>query len=92
MDKIVNCVTFRNVEKFIQFLDKNLKCPYGSYDLNACLDELSSDYYQNGCSSYELSSWETKSRLPECIDYEAEYIPVNEPNVVQDDDDLVITF
>lgn len=65
---------FKNVNNFKVWLDKNLKTPYGYYDLNACLEDVWQQHCTNGSTDYELSQYETNSGCPECYDYEIEEI------------------
>lgn len=62
-----------NLEKIAEFFQKNLKMPYGVYDLNACIEDVIVQRGASGCNIYELSSFETKSGNPECYSYEYEY-------------------
>ena len=70
--------TFKNVERFQAWLEEKLKMPYGSYDLQACLDDLDRKHCEcglgEGSHDYELRPWETKSGRPELINYTCEYI------------------
>lgn len=65
---------YKNLDKFKQWIEKNLKMPYGCYDLDACLKEVWMQHCSGGSTNYELSPYETNSGYPECYDYEIEEI------------------
>lgn len=62
-----------NVENFEDFLKENLKIYYEE-NLNEYLEEVSTQLGQSGNTHYEIGSCYTKSKNPECYDYEVEYI------------------
>lgn len=61
---------FKNIDVFRKFIEKNLKMPYGCYDLNACIADFEKKVSETGSYSYELGPYETNSGLPECIYFE----------------------
>lgn len=61
-------IEFKNIEKLEKFIDKYLKQPFGCYDIEAVKNEVWSAYC-NGCSSYELSKWETVDGQTHCLDF-----------------------
>lgn len=63
---------FINVENFEDFLKENLKVYYEE-SLNEYLEEVSTKLGQTGNTHYEIGSCYTKSKNPECYDYEVEY-------------------
>lgn len=68
----LGCNTFRNVELFEAFLRENLRRDY--YDLDAFLNDVADDHGTTGSCGYELGSRYTKSRNPEHMSYDVEYI------------------
>lgn len=58
---------FKNVKKFKEWLEEKLK--YGSYDLSAYLEDVEKQLCETGSSSYELDSFETKSKNSELYDF-----------------------
>lgn len=69
---------FRNVDKFERWLRENKNFPY--YDLNAFLEDLDKRHGESGngegSADFELDgvTLQTKSKHPECIGYECEYV------------------
>lgn len=64
---------FINVEKLINFLKENLKIFYEE-SLEEYLEEVLIRYGETGNTNYELSSFYTKSKNPECYYYDIEII------------------
>lgn len=65
-------VEFRNIEKFIEFLEENIKEDMYIV-LDAYLDSLYSYMCSTGVYHYELSPYGTKDKEPHCINYEILY-------------------
>ena len=63
--------TFINVEKFVTFLEKNLKRHYPE-SLRLYLNELEEGYYTTGNTEYEIDSFYTISGNPETISFDVE--------------------
>ncbi len=64
---------FKNVEIFEKFLKENLRKDLASnliFDLKEWLDDLENQHAANGTNEYELNSFYTKSKRPECIRFE----------------------
>ena len=65
---------YRNIKNLKAWLDRTLKQPYGSYDLDAVLEDVEKQYQTSGYKVYELSSTETNSGLTEYYAYAADEI------------------
>ena len=61
---------FKNLRNFQAWLDETLSPLYSGYILDSILSELVEKHGTNGSNYYELASWETKSKNPECYHYE----------------------
>lgn len=68
----LGCDIFRNVELFEAFLRENMR--RDCYDLDAFLKDVADDHGNTGSCGYELRSFYTKSRNPEHMSYDVEYI------------------
>ena len=66
----VEKMEIKNIERFKEFLDENLKTTCGTYDFEACLEDLETQVMETGSDTYELSGFETKSGNPELIRFE----------------------
>lgn len=63
MEDLVEIWDFKISQKeFKDFLDKNCK---NDYDFNEYIEDLAKQVGETGCDYYELSSYESKSRMPE---------------------------
>lgn len=60
---------YENIEKFREFLDKNLKRK-GEYNFSACLEDFERQIGASGGQTYELSPFETFSGHAEEIGFE----------------------
>ena len=63
---------YTNIENLTAWIEKNLKMPCGSYDLDVVLDDIWNQYCASGSTCYELGSHETVSGNPECYSYDVE--------------------
>lgn len=67
---------FVNVEKFENWVKETVKEYNGNLD--CYLQDVESQYCSSGCSSYELSHFETKSKNPELYDFNVEIIEIDD--------------
>lgn len=61
---------YKNLENLKAWLDSIMKVK--PYDMEAVLDELTTQYGNNGTADYEVAGWETISGNPECYSYDVE--------------------
>lgn len=65
-------MAYKNIENLTAWIEKTMKMPYGSYDLDAVLEDVERQHNASGSTTYELDSHETVSGNPEYYSYEVE--------------------
>ena len=78
-------VTFKNVEKFDEWLNATVKNYSGLFYV--FLDDLKTQYNETALQSYELSRYETKSGRTELYDFDVQIVEVDD-----DEYEMVIIF
>lgn len=64
---------YKNLDRFIEWLEKVAKAEVDETYINETLKELDKQYCNTGMCVYELSGFETKSGNPETYGYDVEY-------------------
>lgn len=63
---------YANLDYLIEWLEENLKMPFGCCELDEVLDEIETQYNATGYACYELRGCETVSGNPESYFYHVE--------------------
>lgn len=70
---------FKNTENFKNWIMNTIKEENKAYaNIDAYLEDLEKHYAASGCSTYEMSPYETKSGHPETYDYTVDHVELGD--------------